>query len=265
MKNLYTTIVLLLCISIAQAQTFEFSLSYVGINGSTNNHQIAFIATPSSSITNGITADMGGGFYVPSGLTIGNFVIGDSAIPASEWTSQSLGASNSNGDPYFVSRTEGGGSSIILNGSGPFQLVLFDVIADPNPSIGNITFVENGDPVFNEILFVQNYININLGSGTIDAYSQNNPSANSIDFSVLGIEGNLLLNNIKIYPNPTSDFINISSNTKIEKIKLFNILGKQVLSISESSVIKVAHLQSGVYFLKIFSNAQHLTRKIIIE
>lgn len=265
MKNIYATILFLLCISITQAQAFEFSLTYVGINGSTNNHQVAFMATPNSSVTNGVTADMGGGFYIPSGLTIGNFVMGDSGLPASEWTSQSLGSSNSSGDPYFVSRIEAGASSIIFNGSGPFQLVLFDIIADPNPTTGNILFVENGDPVFNEILFIQNYININLGSGTTDAYLQNNPSANSINFSALSVEDEVLQNNIKIFPNPASEFINISSSIEIEIVKMFNLLGKEVLSTNETSQLKVNHLQSGIYFLKIFANKRSATKKIVIK
>ena len=77
-------------------------------------------------VTNGVTADMGAGFYIPSGLAIGNFVSGNSGIPISEWSVQSLGSSDINGDPYFVSRVEAGSSSIELNGDGPFELVLFD-------------------------------------------------------------------------------------------------------------------------------------------
>ena len=112
MKKPYITLLLVLVITITYSQTFEFSLSYIGVNPGTSNHQVAFIATPSNTVTNGVTADMGGGFYVPSGLTIGNFEMGDSGLPASEWSSQSLG-SNGNGDAYFVSRIEGGGANEI--------------------------------------------------------------------------------------------------------------------------------------------------------
>jgi len=61
---------------------------------------------------------------------------------------------------------------------------LFDVIADPNPSTGSIILIENGDTVL-DALFLQNYININLGNGTIDAYNQNDPQTKEIDFSTL--------------------------------------------------------------------------------
>jgi hypothetical protein len=266
MKKLYTSILLVFFAITLQAQTFEFSLTFVGINSATNNYQMALMATPSASVTDGNTADMGAGFYIPTGLTIGNFVEGNSGLPASEWSSQSLGASNANGDPYFVSRIEAGSSSILLNGAAPFELVLFDIIANPNPTSGNITFVENGDSVFNEILFVENYMNINLGSGTVNAYSQNNPSANSIMFATLGLdESPQLETQILIYPNPTSEYITISAmNYEIQNMELYDITGKLVLQF-KTNRLSLNDLNSGVYLLKIYSENKTIVRRIIKE
>lgn len=263
MKHFYTILASLLFTCFAGAQTFEFSVVYVGTNGSTNNHQLALVATPSSTVTNGVTADMGGGFYVPIGLTIGNFVTGDSAIPNTEWTSQALG-SNGNGDAYFISRTEGGGSSVILNGDGPFQLVLFDVIADPNPTTGNITFVENGDPVFNS-LFVQNYININLGSGTVDAYSNNNSSANSVDFSTLSTKDVNVLNSISVSPNPTKGMLYLSGDiSKVQQIDIYSITGQHVMEVkSNFKEINITELSPALYFVKLNTAEATGTIKII--
>ena len=253
MKKFYTTLLVLCCFVTLQAQTFEFSIMYLGVNANTNNYQFALMATPSATVTNGVTADMGAGFYVPSGLFIANFIQGDSGLPNSEWVALPLGY-NGNGDAYFIARIESGASSIILNGAGPFQLVLFDLIANPNPTSGQIIFVENGDPVFDS-LFVQNYININLGSGTIDAYSQNNPSANSVSFSTLSTE-TVELAQVRIYPNPTSTILNISSSIDIEQITFFDILGQQVLKQNQntsSNTIDVSTLSKGIYFLNITS------------
>jgi hypothetical protein len=271
MKNLYTSTLFFLFAIVMQAQTFEFSLSFVGINSSTNNYQVALLATPSSMVTDGNTADMGAGFYLPTGLTIGNFVTGNSDLPASEWTSQVLGASNANGDPYFISRIEAGTVGVLLNGTDAFELVLFDIIADPNPTSGEATFVENGDPVFNEILFIENYININLGSGTINAYSQNDPSANSIEFSILNLtEFPELNNNISIYPNPASHKVSITSNTTIDRIDVYDILGKQVKTLKnlnriDVTEINVTSLDSGLYLFKIWIEEQVQTKNIVIK
>lgn len=266
MKNLYTFLLLTLTFTTAQTQTFDFSLMYLGINETTNNYQVALLATPSSSVTDGNTADMGAGFYVPSGLTIGNFETGNSGIPASEWTSQTLGASNANGDPYFVSRIEAGTTSILLNGEGPFELVIFDVIADPNPIIGELKFVENGDPVFDEILFIENYININLGSGPVNAYLQNDPTANSINFETLSVD-DIVLNNtsIIVYPNPTSEFINISTIHSILYVEMFDVLGKKVKYVSAQNQINISDLKTGIYIFKVYTDKGDVTKRVIIE
>lgn len=262
MKKIYTTLLLICCFVSVQAQTFEFSIMYLGVNGNTNNYQFALMATPSSPVTDGVTADMGAGFYVPIGLGIANFLPGNSGLPASEWVTLPLG-SNTNGDAYFLARIESGASSIVLNGAGPFQLVLFDLIANPNPTSGQIIFVENGDPVFDS-LFVQNYLNINLGSGTIDAYSQNNPIANSVSFSTLSTE-TIELAQFSVYPNPTSDVINIKTNMQLTKVELFDILGKRVLITGATNQLNIKQFKSGMYILKVHSETKTLTKKIIIE
>jgi hypothetical protein len=240
------------------SQTYEFSVSFVGINASTGNFQMALMATPSASVTDHSTDDMGAGFYVPSGVTLGNFVTGNSNLPASEWISESL---SNTSDAYFIYRVEAGGSSVLLNGPGPFELVLFDIIADPNPTSGEIIFVENSDPVFNELLFIENYINI----ASNNLYSNNNPTANSISFATLSTQEVIENLSIIVYPNPASDIIHIKTNMQLTKVELFDILGKRVLITGASKQLKIEHLKVGVYFLKIHSGTHTLTKKIIIE
>ena len=70
---------------------------------------------------------------------------------------------------------------------------------------------------------------------------------------------------IVIYPNPTSEVINIKSQESISLIQLFDAIGKIVLTTKESSKIKVNHLQSGLYFLKITSEKGKLTKRVIID
>ncbi|MFP4846556.1 T9SS type A sorting domain-containing protein [Winogradskyella sp. PE311] len=265
MKKLYTSIVLAIFAITLQAQTFDFSLSFIGVNPSTNNYQMALMATPNASVTDGNTADMGAGFYIPTGLTIGNFETGNSNLPASEWTSQSLGATNANGDPYFVSRIEAGSTSVLLNGAGPFELVIFDIIADPNPTSGDITFVENGDPVFNEILFIENYMNINLGSGTTNAYAQNDPSANSIQFSTLSIDDSFAFDNsISIYPNPSKNIVTINTKLDINAVELYDITGK-LIGKHQNNTLDISHLDSGIYLIKINVDNTTITKRLIKE
>ncbi|WP_346881644.1 T9SS type A sorting domain-containing protein [uncultured Algibacter sp.] len=68
---------------------------------------------------------------------------------------------------------------------------------------------------------------------------------------------------INVYPNPTSNILNIESVKDINTIEFFNISGKRVL-VSSKRQIDVSHLKSGIYMVRISSlNNQVETKKII--
>ena len=84
----------------------------------------------------------------------------------------------------------------------------------------------------------------------------------------LGVEDNELVNAIKIYPNPTSGKINITSNpnVEIESLALYTITGKLIFEANNpSNTIQLNYYQNGVYFLKIVSNKGLVVKKIIIK
>ena len=73
---------------------------------------------------------------------------------------------------------------------------------------------------------------------------------------------------INIYPNPTKDVlqIEVSDNTEIESIELFNLSGKRVKSFNNSDRnLNISDLSSGAYFLRISTTKGGLAEKIIIE
>lgn len=57
----------------------------------------------------------------------------------------------------------------------------------------------------------------------------------------------------KVYPNPTSDYLNIYSEEQILDVIIFNVQGKQVLKSSQNR-LDVSSLSPGVYLLKIQTN-----------
>ncbi|MDO8899702.1 MAG: T9SS type A sorting domain-containing protein [Bacteroidales bacterium] len=72
-------------------------------------------------------------------------------------------------------------------------------------------------------------------------------------------------NPILIYPNPTKDDFIIGNNELIvEKVEIFDINGEKLLS-TFNRKIKIAHLPSGTYFIKIQTDKGELSRKIIKE
>lgn len=67
---------------------------------------------------------------------------------------------------------------------------------------------------------------------------------------------------IKVYPNPVQNKLNIESQEIINDIEIFDLLGKKILE-SKSKTIDVSGLQSGIYLLKINTNQGSSTQKII--
>ncbi|MDR6966331.1 chitodextrinase [Flavobacterium arsenatis] len=76
---------------------------------------------------------------------------------------------------------------------------------------------------------------------------------------------NQSLSEIKLYPNPASDILNIQTNSTLKSVEIYNIQGQKVVS-SNQKQINVAHLASGVYLVKIQDeNAKIATKKIVIK
>jgi hypothetical protein len=79
-----------------------------------------------------------------------------------------------------------------------------------------------------------------------------------------GEAGEMIANEINVYPNPATTFITIETNeSDIESVTLYDALGRLINNVSsqENSVmINVANLSAGIYFVKIkTSNAFSIT------
>lgn len=72
------------------------------------------------------------------------------------------------------------------------------------------------------------------------------------------------LNNLKIYPNPTSSYIYISYDDELEVI-LFDVLGKEINRGFYKNKVDVSYLDKGIYFIKILDGINYSTHKIIKE
>lgn len=87
--------------------------------------------------------------------------------------------------------------------------------------------------------------------------------------STLSVGENLLDTKISVYPNPTTDFINIKNdkNLSIKSISIVNVLGQTIYKSGFKSQIPVRNLNKGIYMVKIdvAESAQSITKKIIIN
>ena len=69
-----------------------------------------------------------------------------------------------------------------------------------------------------------------------------------------------ILNEIKIYPNPTSDIININ---KFVDVWVFNTLGDMIIHETNVNVLDVSRLTSGIYNLQIMCDNKIVNKKIV--
>lgn len=86
-------------------------------------------------------------------------------------------------------------------------------------------------------------------------------------FDTLVIDANTLstknfnLNTVSVYPNPTKNNINIKTNSIVQNVELYDILGKKVKS-TKSSTISLENFSKGIYIMKVTTNKGVVTKKV---
>ena len=88
-----------------------------------------------------------------------------------------------------------------------------------------------------------------------------------VNGGVLGINQNEIMA-LNATPNPVRDVLNLSSSNDITSVEIFNMLGQQVLvkTINAAqSQVDMSQLNSGTYMVKVLSDKQQKTIKVVKE
>ncbi|MBL0013334.1 MAG: T9SS type A sorting domain-containing protein [Flavobacterium sp.] len=73
-------------------------------------------------------------------------------------------------------------------------------------------------------------------------------------------------NKMVLFPNPASDYLNISSAATIESVVIIDVNGRVIKTIyRDANKIDVSNLQNGIYFMKVKTNNSYETMKFIKE
>jgi len=137
------------------------------------------------------------------------------------------------------------------------------------------TWVKQGNDIDGEFTVDQSGISVSLSSDgrvlAIGAPFNIGGGNNSGHVRVYNISGKLSKNdfvsqNFNIYPNPTSDILNISleNNLVLDHVTIYNNLG-QVVKTATENVIDVTQLAKGLYFVEVTTNQGKATKKVIIN
>ena len=72
----------------------------------------------------------------------------------------------------------------------------------------------------------------------------------------------------RIYPNPASDKLNVTCNSNISELKVYNMVGAMVYSLSDcgnNAVVSLADMPNGVYFIQLTTNGTVETHRFVKE
>jgi len=80
---------------------------------------------------------------------------------------------------------------------------------------------------------------------------------------IAGVSENIQ-DDFKIYPNPVKDVLNLESKIDIENIKIYTTTGKLVVNeFFETNTIDISFLNTGIYFIKLYTQENTIIKKII--
>lgn len=87
---------------------------------------------------------------------------------------------------------------------------------------------------------------------------------NVVDSYTVGVE-ETTTNNVKVYPNPITDFVNITTNSNNMSVKIYSIDGKMIENqVVNSNNLRIStdNFNSGIYFVQVESNNQKSVFKL---
>ena len=74
--------------------------------------------------------------------------------------------------------------------------------------------------------------------------------------------------NLAVFPNPTSDYLIVSNNSPIDRLRIVNIFGSVVFNqktFNNLSRLDLSTFSPGVYFVTVFINNQEVVRRITVK
>ena len=87
-------------------------------------------------------------------------------------------------------------------------------------------------------------------------------SGDTLNCIMVGIDETQIENKFKVYPNPTTDYIQIESDISIDEVHIYSILGNLVKT-EKSNIIDFTNLPTGQYIIEIKAGSAIERRKVV--
>ncbi|WP_299335806.1 T9SS type A sorting domain-containing protein [uncultured Psychroserpens sp.] len=264
MKNLYTLLITLTIAYSGFSQDYQFGIVH------NTDYNFSVVAVPSFDGTNTDISDIGFALMLPAGDAD---IINVSQFNGRDWTSNQVTAAQLTGAGLgdgtrdaFVLNLPPGQTLLSHTTDTPFVLVSFDI--SNMPTSGLLELLSNTDPIAIGLGgAVNSFYNSNIDNTTTqDYFGGLVPGQEDFMLETLSIDDIELENyTIAVYPNPAVDILHVSTELEVLELKLYDILGKQVIALRNTKSMTVEQLRSGAYFLKIKTIDGVVTKRIIKE
>lgn len=119
--------------------------------------------------------------------------------------------------------------------------------------------------------YLEQYLLLNIAMGGNGGAIDPNFSQSSMVIDYVRVYQNttastedVFANKFSVYPNPSSDVLNIRTNEPIEKVELYNTIGQLIVA-KKTTNINISSLKTGIYILKIYSRNRSVIKKVMIN
>ena len=119
--------------------------------------------------------------------------------------------------------------------------------------------------------YLEQYLLLNIAMGGNGGAIDSNFSQSSMVIDYVRVYQNttastedVFENKFSVYPNPSSDVLNIRTNEPIDKVELYNTIGQLIVA-KKTTNINISSINIGVYILKIYSGNRIVTKKVMIN
>ncbi len=119
--------------------------------------------------------------------------------------------------------------------------------------------------------YLEQYLLLNIAMGGNGGAIDPNFSQSSMVIDYVRVYQNttastedVFANKFSVYPNPSSDVLNIRTNEPIDKVELYNTIGQLIVA-KKTTNINISSINIGVYILKIYSVKRIVTKKVMIN
>ena len=119
--------------------------------------------------------------------------------------------------------------------------------------------------------YLEQYLLLNIAMGGNGGAIDPNFSQSSMVIDYVRVYQNttastedVFANKFSVYPNPSSDVLNIRTNEPIDKVELYNTIGQLIVA-KKTTNVNISSINIGVYILKIYSGNRIVTKKVMIN